>query len=85
MLCRKGRLAPEGGPQVWLSQAQMNRPLTEAALTFEIALATEGINMVSRDPVDRFLVATARTLDLTLVTADRKIIGTKDCLILPNL
>jgi PIN domain nuclease of toxin-antitoxin system len=59
-------------------------PLNEAPLTFDIALETERIELLTGDPVDRFLVATARSLALTLVTADRKIVGTKDCSILPN-
>ena len=84
MLCRKGRVAPEGEPRSWLSQAMARAPLNEAPLTFEIALETERIELLTRDPVDRFLVATARSLELTLVTADRRIVGTKDCSILPN-
>lgn len=85
MLCREGRLTPQGGPESWLAQAMAAKPFTEAALTFDVALATAHIQVASRDPVDRFLVATARCLDLVLVTADRRIIGTKDCSILPNL
>jgi PIN domain nuclease of toxin-antitoxin system len=84
MLCRKGRLAPQGGPLNWVTQALAAMPVTEAVLTLDIALETERIDIVSRDPVDRFLVATARVLDLTLVSADRRIIGTKDCSVLPN-
>lgn len=58
--------------------------LNEAPLTFDIALETERMELLGGDPVDRFLVATARSLELTLVTADRRIVGTKDCSILPN-
>ena len=37
-----------------------------------------------QDPADRFLVATALTYELTLVTADESIIDAKACLVLPN-
>jgi PIN domain nuclease of toxin-antitoxin system len=84
MLCRKGRVAPEGGPQSWLSQAMSRAPLREAPLTFEIALETERMELPGGDPVDRFLVATARSLELTLVTTDRRIVGAKGCSILSN-
>ena len=37
-----------------------------------------------RDPADRFLVATARVQDLTLVTADRMLMEMDGARILPN-
>jgi len=37
-----------------------------------------------RDPADRFLVATARVQDLTLVTADRMLMEIDGVRILPN-
>jgi PIN domain nuclease of toxin-antitoxin system len=46
----------------------------EAPLTHDIARAAVAIQM-HRDPADRFLAATAQVLDLTLVTADEKLLG----------
>jgi PIN domain nuclease of toxin-antitoxin system len=57
---------------MWLAGATAG---THAApLTHEIAAAAVQIPL-HRDPVDRFLAATARVLDLTLVTADEKLLG----------
>ena len=47
MLCRKGRLAPQGGPQSWLSQAMMAKPFSEAPVTFDVALAAGHIQVNS--------------------------------------
>jgi PIN domain nuclease of toxin-antitoxin system len=48
--------------------------MQEAPLTHEIAAAAGQIPM-HRDPADRFLAATAQILDMTLVTADEKLLG----------
>ena len=46
----------------------------EAPLTHEIAIASQRLTLQS-NPADRFLVATAQVLDLTLVTADNRLLG----------
>jgi PIN domain nuclease of toxin-antitoxin system len=56
----------------WLARATLGT--LEAPLTHEIAAAAAQISM-HRDPADRFLVATALILDMTLVTADEKLLG----------
>jgi len=50
-------------------------PLREASLSNEVALETSKIKMAHRDPVDRFLAATARVFDLILVTADKRLLN----------
>jgi PIN domain nuclease of toxin-antitoxin system len=45
-----------------------------APLTHEIVFAAELLDL-HQDPADRFLAATAQVLDLTLVTADQKLLG----------
>lgn len=64
-------------PHAWIASAQLTLPTREAALTFDAALATGQIQLPHRDPADYFLAATARALDLTLVTADQQLIGGK--------
>jgi PIN domain nuclease of toxin-antitoxin system len=66
----KGRMQLSGDIPSWLSRATQG--LQEAYLTHEIALVAARLEMHG-DPADRFLVATAQVLDLTLVTADRKL------------
>jgi PIN domain nuclease of toxin-antitoxin system len=84
MLCRKGRLAPEDGPQRWLANAMARSPVKEATLTFEVAVESEQFHLPHGDPVDRLLVATSRILDLTLITADRTLIEARQCQIMAN-
>jgi PIN domain nuclease of toxin-antitoxin system len=72
-LHRKKRLLLPTNPGDWLPQAlagiQRHVPLTQ-----EIVLATERL-LLHEDPADRFIVATAQVHDLTLVTADQRLLG----------
>ena len=68
----KGRIRLSGEPELWLVRAI--RGTQEAPFTHEIAAVAVGIAM-HRDPADRFLAATAQVLDMTLVTADEKLLG----------
>jgi PIN domain nuclease of toxin-antitoxin system len=68
-----------------LDKALQAAPLREAPLTHEIALESFGLKFPHRDPADRFLVATARVLGLTLVTADERLINSHQVAVLPNL
>lgn len=80
-LNRKGRIKIEGDLRDWLAGATVN--LREAPLTHEIVLAADSLVLHS-DPADRFLVATAKVLGLTLVTADRNLLGLGDIATLAN-
>ena len=68
----KGRIEIDGDVREWLSRATAGT--REAPLTHEIAFVARQLNM-HQDPSDRILVATAEVLDLTLVTADRRLLG----------
>ncbi|MGC1484327.1 MAG: type II toxin-antitoxin system VapC family toxin [Candidatus Acidiferrum sp.] len=72
-LYRKGRIQLPAEPVDWLplALAGIHR---EAPLTHEIALAAHQLHLHG-DPADRFLAATAQVLDLTLVTADQRLLG----------
>jgi PIN domain nuclease of toxin-antitoxin system len=56
----------------------------EAPLTHEIVLAAHRLPLPHRAPADRFLVATAQTLGLTLVTADDRLLGLGEIKTLAN-
>ncbi len=49
-------------------------PFREAPINREVAIQSRLVNLPHQDPADRFLVATALVFDLTLVTADKRII-----------
>jgi len=72
MLNEKGRLELSGDSEEWLARAKQG--LQEATITHEVANAAAQTPM-HRDPADRFLVATAQMLNMTLVTADEKLLG----------
>jgi PIN domain nuclease of toxin-antitoxin system len=59
----------------WVRKALETAPMHEAPISHDIALAAGDVTLPHRDPADRFLIATARVLELTLVTADRRILG----------
>jgi PIN domain nuclease of toxin-antitoxin system len=80
----KGRLKLKGGTGGWISEALAKIFYREAALTHEVALATETFVLPHRDPADTFLVASAKVYGLTLVTADTKLLASKACPVLAN-
>lgn len=75
VLVEKGRIVLETDCDRWLASAAERAPTREAPLTNEIVQATRAVHLPHRDPVDRFLAATARSLDLILVTSDRQLLA----------
>ncbi|MGB7282663.1 MAG: type II toxin-antitoxin system VapC family toxin [Candidatus Acidiferrum sp.] len=68
----------------WFSQSQKDLNLLEAPLTWEVAHELRFTMLGYRDPGDRFLVATAKVFDLTLVTSDERLIKVPGLSVLPN-
>jgi PIN domain nuclease of toxin-antitoxin system len=58
--------------------------LQEAALTWQVAHELRFTFLGHRDPADRFLVATAKVYDLTLVTADERLLNVAGLSVFPN-
>jgi PIN domain nuclease of toxin-antitoxin system len=77
----KGRVRLHGDLADWLAQATAGT--REAPLTHEIALAARKVSL-HQDPADRILAATAQVLDLTLATADERLLGLGDIRTLAN-
>ena len=69
-------------PFVWVKRAA--EQLREAPLTHEIVSTGLALPLPHADPADRFLAATAKVLDLTLVTADLRLLGLGDIMSLAN-
>jgi PIN domain nuclease of toxin-antitoxin system len=84
ILHQKRRILPEEKIEAWIARAMRARPLREAPVTFEVAEEVGRVELPQRDPADRFLVATARVFDLTLVTADENLIEAGVVPVLPN-
>ena len=71
-LNHKGRIRINEDLATWLARA--TAATREAPLTHEIALVARQLPL-HQDPADRILAATAGVLDLTLVTADERLLG----------
>ena len=73
LLNAKGRIRLHGSVREWVAEA--TKHLREAPLTHEIVVAAQELPLSHPDPADRFLAATAEVLELTLVTADQRLLG----------
>src|SRR5713226_5880448 len=74
ILSSRGRVALYEPAEEVARQALANTALKEAPVTADVVMATRSVKLEHRDPVDWFLAATARAFDLTLVTADQKLL-----------
>lgn len=84
VLLRKGRLTLPNEIAAWVGKTMQDLQLSEAPLTVEVALAISSIHFPHGDHADHFLAATAKTFDLTLVTADEQLINLPGIHVLPN-
>jgi PIN domain nuclease of toxin-antitoxin system len=78
MLVRRGRVELDGDFDAWVSRSFSEVGLHEAALTTEVAVEVSRIRFSHRDPADQFIAASAKVFDLTLVTADPRLLGLKN-------
>jgi PIN domain nuclease of toxin-antitoxin system len=84
LLIERKRLEVDRAGEKWIREALERGPVVEAPLNGEVVLASRRLKTRHRDPVDRFLVATAQVFELTLVTADATLLALKDVDLLPN-
>jgi PIN domain nuclease of toxin-antitoxin system len=82
ILHQKGRVYLANDLDRWLAEA--TGPFRQAPLTHEMVAAARRLPLSQRDPADRFLAATAKVLDLTLVTADASLLGLGEIATLAN-
>lgn len=74
LLCEKKRLDLRPDPRTWILSSLESGAFLEATFTHAVALEAVQVRLPHRDPADRYLVATARHYDLTLVTADERLL-----------
>jgi PIN domain nuclease of toxin-antitoxin system len=84
MLLEKKRIELNQDFGEWFLQSKQDLNLLEAPLTWEVAHELRFTMLGHRDPGDRFLVATAKAFDLTLVTSDERLINVPGLHVLPN-
>lgn len=75
ILAEKGRVELDPDAVTWVRQVLQTIPFREAALPHEVAIQSRLIELPHQDPADRFLAATALVYNLTLVTADQRLLG----------
>jgi PIN domain nuclease of toxin-antitoxin system len=84
VLWQKGRMVPGEDIETWVPNALQSLPLQEAPVTYEVAREIGRLRPAHRDPADRFLLATAKVFELTLVTADEHLLKSHDVSVLAN-
>jgi PIN domain nuclease of toxin-antitoxin system len=84
VLWQKGRMLPGEDIESWVPQAIRALPLREAPVTYEVARETGRLQLTHGDPADRFLLATAKVFELTLVTSDERLLKVRDVSLLAN-
>jgi PIN domain nuclease of toxin-antitoxin system len=68
----------------WFKKSVEDLALMEAPLRWGVAHELRFTLLGHRDPADRFLVATAKVYDMTLVTADERLMSVPGLSVLPN-
>jgi PIN domain nuclease of toxin-antitoxin system len=84
LLVEKRRLQLNDDLAEWCRKSKEELNLNEIPITWEVAQELRFTQSQNRDPGDRFLVATARLYDLTLVTSDRRLMTVQGISLLPN-
>jgi PIN domain nuclease of toxin-antitoxin system len=83
-LLEKRRISLKQDFRQWVDESVKALQLQEAAFTWEVARELRFTLLGHRDPADRFLVATAKVYNLTLVTADERLICAPGVSIMAN-
>lgn len=84
VLLEKKRISLNQDFRVWVNESVKDLQLEEAPLSWEVAHELRYTQLGHRDPADRFLVATAKVYELTLVTADERLMKVPGLNVLPN-
>lgn len=86
LLAERGRVRIRSGvaPAEWIQTALERAPMQDAPLNREVALRSREVTIEHEDPADRFLAATACVHELTLVTADERLLRGKGFRTLAN-
>jgi len=78
MLIERGKLAVSTSGETWVRTQLAATPVRQAPFDREIAVMSHVIKLPHRDPADRFIAATARVHDMTLVTGDARLLEEPD-------
>ena len=85
LLVEKKRINIAADFAEWVNGSFEDLQMQEAPFSFAVAHELRFTQLPHRDPGDRFIVATARVYDMTLVTTDQNLIDLANLAVLPNL
>lgn len=77
LLAERGRIQLEVSPTRWVELALHDFPIRDATLTRQVATVSRVVDLPHQDPADRFIAASAIVYELTLVTADERLLRSK--------
>lgn len=77
LLTERDRVRLRPSARAWIDTFFAKVAVREATLIRDVALASRDVVLEHDDPADRFLAASARVYDLTLVTADERLLRGK--------
>jgi PIN domain nuclease of toxin-antitoxin system len=84
ILVEKKRITLREAMDKWIEKSIRELSLREAPFSWEAAEELRFTLLAHADPADRFLVATAKVHDLTLVTADERLMHVPGLNVLAN-
>jgi PIN domain nuclease of toxin-antitoxin system len=73
-LIKRGRLELEAPIRVWRDEL-LGQGVLEVPVDGQLAIQAVDLEGLHRDPADRLIVATALTIDATLLTADERLLA----------
>src|SRR5580704_4526847 len=85
LLLEKKRITIPMEFHVWVAGSARDLDLREAPFTWDVAQELRFTQVAHKDPADRFLAATAKVFDMTLVTADKRLWKVPHLKLLPNI
>jgi PIN domain nuclease of toxin-antitoxin system len=85
VLLEKKRIAIDNDFGQFFKQTKTELDLQEAPLDWKVVHEMRFVMLGYGDPADRFLAATARAYDLTLITADQRLLRVPDLKTLANI
>lgn len=84
LLVEKGRIDLDRPVTRWVMDVCAAAALRDAPLTRDVAIESRRLPLSHADPADRFIAATARVYELTLVTGDERLLGIDGLAVLAN-
>ena len=83
-LLEKNHVRISEGFSEWFKKSIADLDIQEVSLSWEVAQEMQAVTLPHKDPADRLLVATAKTYEMTLVTADQQLMNVPGIDVLTN-